>query len=350
LSDGRHPGAAAAADTSVSRGAVEAAVDAAIDDPAARAMRRRLRVLAIGVTVAFAAFDAWLVPRSTLIVTPGDYAGTAKAVAALLVALASGALVGRRFRHDPSSMGRFVRTMAAREIVFAKAALIFAAFTAVAVLFMYLASNTTAPLVDDRLAALDAAIGFDWVRWLARTNAVPHLPTVLALAYGTTHIVLAGVLAWLSFTRPEERVLELLALVAVTSLFTGILLYLLPAAGAFVLFDPPAALFDKFPAGAGVWHYHTLLELRSGKPFEFAHRHAVGLVTFPSFHTMLAIVTTYAARGLRVVFPCLLVLNTVMIVSTVPYGGHYLVDVLAGGAIALLVIVGVRAFAGAPAK
>jgi membrane-associated phospholipid phosphatase len=64
---------------------------------------------------------------------------------------------------------------------------------------------------------------------------------------------------------------------------------------------------------------------------------------------MLAIVTTYAARGLRVVFPCLLALNTLMIVSTVPYGGHYLVDVLAGGVIALLAIVGVRAIGGTPA-
>ena len=330
---------------------VEPGADADVADRVVRVtLRRRLRLLPIGVTAAFVAFDLWLLPRSTLIISPANYLATAKTVTTLLVALVGGALVRRRFRNDATRTGAFVRAMADREIVFANAALVFAIFTAVAALFMFLASNTTAPLVDGQLAAADAAIGFDWPTWLGRTNAVAHLPAILAFAYGTTGPVLAGLLACLCFTRPEERVLELIALVTVTSLCTGILMYLLPAAGAYIWFHPQASLFDAFPTGAGVWHYRILSELRSGEPFTYEQGKAVGLVTFPSFHTILAIITTYAARGLRVVFPALVVLNATMIVSTVPYGGHYLVDVLAGAVIAVVCIAAVRAIGGSPAE
>ena len=50
------------------------------------------------------------------------------------------------------------------------------------------------------------------------------------------------------------------------------------------------------------------------------------------------------------VHPALVVLNAIMIVSTVPYGGHYLVDVLAGAVIAVMSIVAVRAIGGSPAE
>jgi membrane-associated phospholipid phosphatase len=139
--------------------------------------------------------------------------------------------------------------------------------------------------------------------------------------------------------------MELLALVAVTSLFTGILQFLFPAAGAYAWFKPAPQLFSNLSGDAGMWHYRVLTMLRSGQPFTYLQSQATGLVTFPSFHTVLAIVTTYAVRGIRVVFPALLVLNTIVIVSTVPEGGHYVIDVVAGAAVALVSILCVRDFA-----
>jgi hypothetical protein len=47
----------------------------------------------------------------------------------------------------------------------------------------------------------------------------------------------------------------------------------------------------------------------------------------------LGIITTYALRDTRALFIPAVMLNGMMIVATLPVGGHYLADVLAGAAI-----------------
>ena len=68
-----------------------------------------------------------------------------------------------------------------------------------------------------------------------------------------------------------------------------------------------------------------------------------GIVRFPSFHTALAVIFTYAHRGIRWSFPPVAALNGVMLRSIPSEGGHYLVDMIAGGAVALVAIGLVRA-------
>jgi membrane-associated phospholipid phosphatase len=67
-----------------------------------------------------------------------------------------------------------------------------------------------------------------------------------------------------------------------------------------------------------------------------------GLVTFPSFHTTLGILIVYAVRDFKVLAIFVGALNAVMIVATMPEGGHHLVDVLAGAGVALASISTVR--------
>ena len=60
-----------------------------------------------------------------------------------------------------------------------------------------------------------------------------------------------------------------------------------------------------------------------------------GIITMPSYHTVLAVLFTYAFRRTGLVGYGIATLNLVMLLSIPPIGGHYLVDVLAGGALAL---------------
>ncbi|MEI7609953.1 MAG: phosphatase PAP2 family protein, partial [Rhodospirillaceae bacterium] len=60
-----------------------------------------------------------------------------------------------------------------------------------------------------------------------------------------------------------------------------------------------------------------------------------GIVTFPSFHSALAVLLVWAARGLgRMIIP-VAALNAVVLAVTPIYGGHYFVDVIAGITITL---------------
>jgi membrane-associated phospholipid phosphatase len=67
-----------------------------------------------------------------------------------------------------------------------------------------------------------------------------------------------------------------------------------------------------------------------------------GVATFPSFHAAGAIVYISAVRGIRFLFPFFIVINILMLISTMPIGGHHLADMLSGIALALITIGTVR--------
>jgi membrane-associated phospholipid phosphatase len=67
-----------------------------------------------------------------------------------------------------------------------------------------------------------------------------------------------------------------------------------------------------------------------------------GVIAFPSFHAVLAILFTYTHRGSPSFLP-VAALNALMLLSVPSEGGHYLVDVLGGVTVGGLVILMTRA-------
>jgi membrane-associated phospholipid phosphatase len=116
----------------------------------------------------------------------------------------------------------------------------------------------------------------------------------------------------------------------------------LPTAGAYSYYLPKPGSFSNFNAQAGMWHYELLNYFRGDSApildFEAIH----GLIFFPSFHTILAVLTPYSVRHWKYLFAPAVILNVLVIISTLPEGGHHLIDVLAGAAIAAAAIVGLR--------
>ncbi len=207
---------------------------------------------------------------------------------------------------------------------------------------MYLAASAALPLQDATLASLDEALGFDWIGFLAAANASPAISWVLVAAYHSALPQLLALYLLLCFGRRERRLAEFLALLSVTSVAVGALMLLLPAAGAYAHFRPPRELFEGFSGNAGMWHYETLMRLRAQSAPLLDFRQVEGLVTFPSFHTVLAIITAYGFRGFRFFAIPAAILNGIVVVSTLPEGGHFLVDVIAGAIIAIVGIALVR--------
>ena len=71
--------------------------------------------------------------------------------------------------------------------------------------------------------------------------------------------------------------------------------------------------------------------LRNGNFHLLRLRELEGLITFPSFHVAGGLMVTWAFRAYRRMFVFLLVLNALMIASTVLLGPHYAVDLVASG-------------------
>lgn len=310
-------------------------------DPS-REQARFLIFIILFVTAIFAATDLIWLLQSTLSLDPANLLVLTKVAPFIIFLYVVSAGVSWRVKDDTSAIARYIRRAAQFVRLMAVASALFIPLAIATGIFVYLASATDRPLVDGHLAKLDAALGFDWVSFLRSVNGSQLLSEILQVAYHSLGPQVPLLFLLLGVTLRRQRILEFLAVLAISSLLIGIGMVAYPAAGAYAYFQPPSGDFSNFSADAGMWHFTDLQKLRSGEPFRLLLDRMQGLVTFPSFHTTLGILVVYAVRDFKVLTISVGALNAVMIVSTLPEGGHHLVDVLAGAGIGLASILAVR--------
>jgi membrane-associated phospholipid phosphatase len=172
------------------------------------------------------------------------------------------------------------------------------------------------PMMDDVLSAADRWLHFDWAAWTAWGRAHHWIWRTQVIAYDAMHPELALLVLYLGL---RERATPLIVSLFVGGVLAIVISWFVPAVGH--LPDAP--------------HVPVLLALRTGILPDGVPQ---GLISFPSYHTTVAILLTAALSRERLLFPVACVLNGVMVISTLSMGGHYLVDVLAGIAVAAAAI------------
>ena len=107
--------------------------------------------------------------------------------------------------------------------------------------------------------------------------------------------------------------------------------------GAYIYYNIDMTQFGNLHPAAARIHEQSLVGMRDHSivilPFTFQ-----GLVTFPSFHSALALLFIYASMPIRWLVIIAIPLNMLMVLATPVDGGHYLMDVLAGIMIALVAV------------
>jgi hypothetical protein len=213
----------------------------------------------------------------------------------------------------------------------AESAALWISFTAAGCLLTYLFAACALPPQDVALTNIDHAIGFDWLVWRNAALAWPALHQVLLLAYaGLMPQILLSIMFFPAIGR-SERGSELFLFAMLTLLPTALISALCPALGPFATFG-----------GDDAGYLPHLLALRAGGPWQFNLLTMQGIITMPSYHAVLAVLFTHAYRNTGMIGWGIAGLNGLMLLSIAPIGGHYIVDVFSGGAIALLCILGSR--------
>lgn len=213
-------------------------------------------------------------------------------------------------------------------------------FTALGSLLSYLLARNGGGLWDHRLAAWDRAVGFDWlayVQWVDRSAAATAW---LRLAYASLIPQVIALVLTLGFTHrlAELRTLMLAAMVA--GIVTVFLSAMFPAVGNYVHLGLSAHDFAHVNPFAGDVHMDDFNALRAGTVDVLRLDTMQGIITFPSYHAALSVVTLWGFWTSRIAWVrwpgAMLALST--IVATPVDGGHHLVDILAGGAIAAMAL------------
>ncbi len=197
-------------------------------------------------------------------------------------------------------------------------------FTFFSIQITYLCLSLGYPIQDTLLARLDLSLGFDWLRWAKFLQAHPLFMEILDQAYRSHFWQPFLIITVLAVTKPVEGNSELLMGLVLAALMTFAVATFVPAIG-------PGDALGFLPEPAPV------IRALNGSPTAQVLRYT-GVVTFPSFHTVMAILFAYACRNVRWLFPAIGGLNALMLIS-VPYSGdHYLVDMIAGAIIAIIAI------------
>ncbi len=222
-------------------------------------------------------------------------------------------------------------------LLFAAAAFLTATNCIVRIL-NYLGSAASLPLIDAELAAMDEALGFDWLAYLAFVNAHPWFAKLLEYSYQVPMALAIVLIVGLALRQEAERLREFLLLFMATVLFTVGFASMFPALDATVYYAPGPELTGNINPSAGVYHLAIVTALRDGNLFEIDFNTIEGLATFPSFHTIEGILLVWCLRNYGATFYLALVATVIMLLSTPVYGGHYLVDLIAGAVVAVVAI------------
>jgi membrane-associated phospholipid phosphatase len=200
-------------------------------------------------------------------------------------------------------------------------------------------ARTGAPLADQRLIAWDAALGIDWLRLVSLLRDRETLSLVLSHAYASLMQQPTVLLVVLGLAGHTHRLQQFALAWAVALVATALIFPLAPALGGYLHYGFAPADFP-FVKVRAAWLHATVLEpLRNGTMTELGRLALEGIVTFPSFHTSAAVLLAWGFWGVRLVRWPALALNVVMITSCPFVGGHYIVDLIAGGVLAWAAIV-----------
>lgn len=185
------------------------------------------------------------------------------------------------------------------------------------------------PLVDPQLLALDRLIGFDAVGYsiaLGDSGVIMPLRYIYSLSLP---MLFVGMLVQPMLKR-RLALWRSAAAFAGTLLATSLISILTPAKG-FYLFAPER-LVAKMPETAGTYFWETFDLYHGGGQVVLSLGSIDGVVSFPSFHTIVALMTAAIWRGHRL-YPLAVLWCALVIASAIPLGGHYLADIIGGAAV-----------------
>jgi PAP2 superfamily len=292
------------------------------DENLAQIVRNQFRFNWLLLAIALVVFDLCLL-LTTFRIRPLGY------LMVLAVACLYGILGNYRGRWFLTRPRAFAMSTALAQIILA---------LAVMTSISYIATAADLPLQDARLFAADLAVGFDFRAILGHVNDRVWLIQILAFGYNAISWEIWLIVVVLPLAGYTRRTAEYISAWLLGLGITCCITMIVPAIGVYQALGTAVADFPNITPQS---YLDTLVEiplLREGALRTLDLGQLLGVVTFPSFHAATAILYGWALWPVRWARPFNLALNGVMLVATPICGGHYLMDVLAGVAVAIAAI------------
>jgi membrane-associated phospholipid phosphatase len=207
-------------------------------------------------------------------------------------------------------------------------------FSCLAAALSYQVAAHAGALWDLAFRAWDKALGFDAPAFFGLLEARPLLAALNGAMYHSLIPQMVTALLALAWCGRAYEMRVLLFASIFSGLAAVLLSAILPAAGN--LYSPAA--YPNLGSSAAWLHREDIAALRDSTLRTLDLGTMKGIVTFPSYHAALATLYIAAFRSVPVLRWAGGGWALLTIAATPAGGGHYLVDVLAGAALALLAL------------
>ena len=212
-------------------------------------------------------------------------------------------------------------------------------FSTACCLLSYLMLTITGPRIDGLLANIDHAMGFSWpalMTFAANHLLLTHLLKLTYLSVMPQTVLLLFLLGW---KKDGEQIYRLCFALAISAGATIAIWTAFPAFGAFSVFNLSPTVAGKLGLALDGNYGKALVRMLNAGPGFISPRELRGLVGFPSYHTVQALVLIWYARNLPYLRWISLVLNSVVLVAVPIHGGHHLIDMFGGAAVTIFSVI-----------
>jgi len=197
----------------------------------------------------------------------------------------------------------------------------------------YVAAALHAPLQDQAFLTMDRAISMDPLAIASFVNDHQWLGKCLMAGYGLIKWPLLGIPIILAMSMRLVRLQQFIAALCIALAVTIAVSALVQAVGTYYGLGLAAADFPSVPTVYDA-QLRDLTALRAGTLRHLELYQLAGIVSFPSFHAVSAILYIWAVWPIRWIRGIFLMLNLLMLASTPVVGAHYMVDVIGGMVVA----------------
>lgn len=203
-------------------------------------------------------------------------------------------------------------------------------FSMAASVLNYFLITVAGPRIDGTLVAADRLLGFDWYATMVAMADHPWLNLFFFNVYNVVLPEIALVLIALAWSGQAEKVYRYCLAIGLGAVIAIGFWTLLPSLGAKSLYTFPPEIAARLTTLSVTTDYGKALVglLRDGPGF-ITPSDIRGLIAFPSYHGVLALLVAFYAWRVRALRWPVLAVNAAVLVSTPVQGGHHLVDVLA---------------------
>lgn len=184
------------------------------------------------------------------------------------------------------------------------------------------------PNIDSALSQADLALGIRAPAIVLAMASYPSFSALLGQIYSTAMPVCIVMALALAMAGRTGMAWEFAFSFTLCLLFAATVSIGFPALGSTVFHGVEHVA--GLPSSAGNFHMATVDYFRNAPAAIFDLAKVQGIVTFPSFHMVMALLVPYSLRESRLAFAIAVVWALLVTLSSIVIGGHYIVDLLAG--------------------